>query len=120
MLNLSDDLLWPDEFGWVPVASNSRYSAGGALLISRGLRLAGRPITLQGGANFGWMTRTDALTLLSWASIPGAAMSLVYRGTTYPVKFAPVDSPLDITPVVGYSDPDAADYYYATIRLIVT
>lgn len=120
VLTLPADLTWPDEFAWTPVESTSRYSAAGSLLISRGVRQAGRPITLQGGANWGWMPRSTALTLLAWAAQPGAALSLSYRSITYAVKFAPLANPLEITPVVDYSDPLSADNYFATIRLIVT
>lgn len=117
-LTLPDDLQWPDEFAWVPVSSTQSYSAGGALLINRGVKLSGRPITLQGGPTWAWMDRTTALTLLEWAGVAGAALTLSYRSVSYSVKFAPVDAPLDVTPVVDYADPEGTDFYYATLRFI--
>ena len=119
-VTLPDDLTWPDEFNWTPVAATSRYSAGGALLITRGVRLAGRPITLEGSATHAWITRTVAVALLGLVSDPDAAMTLSYRSVSYSVRFAPVENPLEINPVIDYADPDASDFYYATIRLIVT
>jgi hypothetical protein len=61
-----------------------------------------------------------AIALLGLVSDPDAAMTLSYRSVSYSVRFAPVENPLEINPVIDYADPDASDFYYATIRLIVT
>ncbi len=118
-LTLPDDLLWPDEFSWAPVATNASYSAGGTLLINRGVKLAGRPITLQGGTSWGWIDRATALTLLDWVAISGAQFTLSYRSVNYTVKFSLTAAPLDVSPVIDYSDPSGTDFYFATIRLVV-
>lgn len=119
VLTLPDGMLWPDEFSWAPVTTNASYSAGGALLINRGVKLAGRPITLQGGNSWAWMDRATALTLLEWVALSGAQFTLSYRSVNYTVKFSPTAAPLDVSPVIDYSDPNSADFYFATIRLVV-
>jgi hypothetical protein len=118
-LTLPDDLLWTDEFAWTPVTVSSSYSAGGSLLINRGVKLAGRPITLQGGATWAWMDRTTALALLDWVAISGAQFTLSYRSVSYTVKFSPNAAPLEVSPVVDYTDPDGSDFYFATMRFVV-
>ena len=121
VLTLPDHLLWTDEFSWTQVQETATYSAAGALLLDRGTKLAGRPITLEGSRNTGWMTRATALTLLAWANLPGASFTLLYRGTSYAVQFSRSgESPLVITPKVSYSDPQASDYCYAVMRFIIT
>lgn len=113
-LNLPDDALWPDEFAWQPIQATNTYSVGGALIVNRGLKLAGRPITLR----CEWITRSLALALQAWAWLPDAPMSLSYRGTTYSVRFDHSQQPLEVTPVIEYSDPAADDYVDATLRLL--
>ena len=44
---LPNDLLWVDEFKWTPVSSTGSYSLAGSLIIEQGVKLAGRPITLE-------------------------------------------------------------------------
>lgn len=119
-LTLPDDLLWPDEFLWSTTQTRSGYSAGGAVLRDVGTKLAGRPITLEGGTNYAWAQRSQALTLRSWTDDPVAAMTLVYRAVSYPVAFAPVDTPFSFVPVVDYHDPDNTDVGFFTLRLVTT
>lgn len=120
-LTLPDDLQWADEFNWTPVSEQRNFSLGGAVLADRALRLAGRPITLQGGDNFGWMSRADALTLKGWADTLSASMSLLFRGVTYAVAFDHVgNAPFVATPVIDVSDPDNTDLYWPLLRLITT
>ena len=47
-LELSDRLVWVDEFEWSPVVSAVRWGTTGAQQIHVGVRQAGRPITLDG------------------------------------------------------------------------
>ncbi len=117
-LTLPDDLLWPDEFAWSAAQVRSSYSAGGALLLDVGTKLAGRPITLQGGADYAWAQRGQALTLRSWTDDPAATMTLVHRSVSYTVAFAPVDAPFSFVPVTDYHDPDSTDDGFFTLRLI--
>lgn len=119
VLTLPERMLWTDEFAWAPVTVSSSYSAGGALLINRGVKLTGRPITLVGDPNGEWMDRATALTLLSWVAISGGQFTLSYRSVNYTVAFSPNAVPLEVTPVIDYTDPAPSDRCYATIRLIV-
>lgn len=117
-ITLDIDLDWPDEFEWSAVQSRRGYSAGGALLLDTGTKLAGRPITLTGSDNRAPMTRTDMLTLRSWTDDPPSTMTLLFRGTTYSVAFAAVDAPVTCTPCAPYSDPIGADLVIPVLRFI--
>lgn len=68
-LNLPNDMFWVDELKWQPAISTKTYSLTGALIIEGGVRLAGRPITLEPKNDMAWIPRSLALTLRSWASL---------------------------------------------------
>lgn len=116
-----DDFTWPDEFGWSAVQASRSYSVGGALLVDRGLKLAGRPITLQGGETWGWMARSTVLQLQAWANAGATGMTLNYRGTAYTVEFdSERGAAVDVQPCVDYHTPASADTYYGALRFITT
>jgi hypothetical protein len=117
-LTLPDDLSWPDEFAWSAVQASKSFSVAGALLIDRGVKLAGRPITLRGGVDFAWSTRLVAVTLLAWVQQTSPTLTLSYRGVSYSVAFDHTAVPLEVTPVIEYTDPVDADLCTLTLRLI--
>lgn len=115
-LDLDDDLLWSDEFAWQPVARSVQTTVTGAVIVESAVRQAGRPITLRGGADYGWLTRSQILTLRAWSALPAATFTLTLRGVPYTVAFA--DAAVDATPVVDVSDPTGGDYYVPTLSFI--
>lgn len=119
VLTLPNHLAWPDEFAWTAAQQRSGYSAGGALLLDVGTKLAGRPITLVGTERHAWAPRSTALTLQQWADAGASPMTLLLRGTTYTVGFAPGDAPLTVQPKgYDYSEPIGTDLVFFTLRLI--
>lgn len=78
---LSDRLLWTDEYQWSPVVTEARWGTQGALMLHVGTRQAGRTITLDGQASAAWITRALCDQLAAWAALPGEAFELVLRGT---------------------------------------
>lgn len=85
--HLSDRLQWVDEYDWSPVAQATDYSTTGDLLVDVALKLAGRPITLQGADTAAWISRALCDTLQAWAVLPGIELDLVLRGVTHRVLF---------------------------------
>lgn len=47
-ITLPTDLNWVDEFKWSPVIQSQEYAISGSLVVDDWVKLAGRPITLQG------------------------------------------------------------------------
>jgi hypothetical protein len=84
---LSDRLQWTDEFDWSPVEQSTEYSTDGALIVDVGLKLAGRPITLEGTDTAAWISRAACATLQAWAALPGIELTLVVRGVARTVMF---------------------------------
>lgn len=119
---LSSDLQWTDEFDWHAVEQQVQRSLTGALLVDTRAKVLGRPITLTSSdARSGWMSRATIAQLYAWAGTPGQVMTLLLRGATYTVMFRHESPPaFSAVPVVDFSDPDATDWYRATLKLMVT
>lgn len=118
-LPLPADLLWPNEFGWQGVVQDTKYSVTGALLVQSAAKQAGREITLVGGDDFAWATRSTVETLFAWSLLPGQVFSLVLRAApAVNVVFNHAAGALQATPVLECSDPAAADYYQIALRFL--
>ena len=80
-VELPEALNWSNEYGWSPVEQSTEYSTEGALIIDVALKLAGRPITLEGSEDCTWCTRALCDTLQALASLPGIELTLVQQIT---------------------------------------
>lgn len=85
--HLSDRLDWTDEYDWSPVEQSTEYSTEGALLVDVAVKLAGRPITLNGADTAAWISRAVCDTLQAWSALPGIELTLIVRGVTRTVMF---------------------------------
>lgn len=118
-IELPDDLIWIDEFGWSPVSQAIDLSLTGALIIQEGAQAAGRPMTLAGGADFGWASRSLVKQLSQLAATALRVMTLtLHDGSGYNVMFRRDGVPVDAKPVISYSDPADADDYVLTLRFL--
>lgn len=117
-IDLPRGMVWVDEFDWVPVDRAATYSLTGALLIDEAPRNAGRPITLVGELDGGWIKRGVLQQVRALVGQLGAVHSLVLAdGRSFDVMFAP-DSPIEAKPVGRPELPTDTNPYYATLRLI--
>lgn len=119
-LQLSDRLVWSDEFSWSPVVQATETSTTGALLVDVGLLVAGREITLQGAETATWLTRATCVTLRAWAALPTATFTLVLRGVARQVIFNRERGGFDATPVWHLADgqEDDSDLLVPTLRFL--
>jgi len=111
---------WTDEFDWSPVKSAAEYSITGALLIDQGVRLAGRPLTLEASDEKGWkdMTRDRVIELRALAAQAGQTFPLVLAdGRSFTVIFRPGEEPLAARPLADRENPPADWPYIITLRL---
>lgn len=123
VINLPNDLLWVDEFRWSPVASTSSYSLAGSLIIEQGVKLAGRPITLEPPDNeMAWVSRSTHEALRAAAAIPARRFKLVLEYPTdlreFLVAFAPVDDPIDGNPVKGFPEHEPDAWFSVKLKFI--
>lgn len=122
-IHLPNDMLWVDEFNWTPVASTSSYSLAGSLIIEQGVKLAGRPITLEMPDNeMAWISRATHEALRAAAALPARRFKLVFE---YPsdireflVAFAPVDDPVDGRPIKGFPEHEPNAWFSVKLKFI--
>ena len=70
------DLFWEDEFDWFPVGQTQEYSLTGDLIIEESVKQNGRPISLVGSENLGWIEKTTLDSLIASSQIPNLKMTL--------------------------------------------
>ncbi|MEN8720466.1 MAG: hypothetical protein ABF296_09420 [Oceanococcaceae bacterium] len=118
-ITLPDDLDWPDEYRWSPVAQNVTITLSGALVIQEDAQQAGRPMTLTGSQTRAWTPRQAVEALRALAAQPATQHTLNYRGANYTVVFNRQNGePVEAEPIVPFADPDDADHYRLTLRLM--
>ncbi|MCF7964218.1 MAG: hypothetical protein K9L79_01625 [Methylobacter tundripaludum] len=117
-IELPEDLIWTDEFGWSPRQQTETYTLTGALIVETGLKQKGRSITLVGGEQAAWIDRAT-LTALHAKLSSTAEMTLTLNDNrTFSVVFSSDASPIEAVPIIDYSTPDENDWYSITIKLM--
>lgn len=125
VIELPEDLEWVDELTSWAVAQSEEYSLTGALIIQRSKRLAGRPITLQSGGNFGWATRETiealkALDELAESTPMTLEMSIYPTGTqTFSVQFRRGESPAIESAQRKHRLPPTPDEYCSLVLRLI-
>lgn len=120
LVQIPRQLVWVDEFNWTSVEKTIGYATEGALLIDVGTRLAGRPITLQGVDQHGWLRKSVLEEVRALAADGEAVYTFGHAdGRTFQVTFAAED-PVTAVPVAGTRPelPSTDFPYVATLRLI--
>ncbi len=118
-IELPDDLLWVDEFDWNPVAQDIDRSLTGALMIQEQAKLYGRPITLTGGDEAGWVSRETVNQLTAVCEQTNKTMTLVLPdNNTFTVIFNRSSTPIIAQPLLPSSAPALNSFYYLTLNLI--
>lgn len=111
-------MVWVDEFAWVAAQRSVERSITGAQIIDVAPKLAGRPITLQGSQDQGWIRRVTLLAVRALADVPGGQYPLkLASGEAFTVMFASEDA-IDAQPISRPELPENAHPYVATLRLI--
>jgi hypothetical protein len=123
-LVLPDALFWSDEFRWVRVVRTAIQTITGAQDVQEGVKLAGRPITLEPPAeDMAWVTRADVQILKNWAETAGTILRLEL---TYPtdtrmfnVIFRAGEEAIEASPVRGFDgEHDANAEWTVKIKLM--
>jgi hypothetical protein len=118
-ITLPDDLLWRDEWGWNPVVHSLDQTLSGALIVETATRLAGRPVTLEGGQNYGWITRLTLAQVQALAAIEGAVMSLTLPGrSAMDVMFRLDQTAIEAHQILSLSEPGDDDPFQVTLSFM--
>jgi len=102
-ITLPDDLEWEDEIIWSPIVQTVARGVTGALFIQDSELIKGRPITLVGISDMGWVTRSVIDTLIIKRNTIGLKMDLIIgigsKQRTFKVMFRQGETPIDAIPV---------------------
>lgn len=115
-------LVWVDEFDWSSLETAAERGITGAQIIDAAENIGGRPITLQGIENAGWLTRAILLSLHAMASALDENDKLVVYpltladGRTFSVTFAP-GKKISAKPIGRPELPTEPNPYVCTIPL---
>lgn len=120
VIQLSDDLLWSDEFEWNPIEQSATRTVTGALIVEVSTMIGGRPITLAPpDDDAAWTKYEDVIKLNQLAAVPGLEMTLVFRGLTFNVMFRHQDKqPVLATAVLHYQEHEPNDPFLVTLKLM--
>lgn len=116
-LTLNDDLVWTDEFSWLPVEQGIQRTLGGKQIIQSRVITAGRPITLMTDDKARWSLRSDIEALYALAESNQTLTLSLHDGRSFSVQFRYDDQPIDATPVLDQPEYVADDRYSVTIKL---
>lgn len=115
---LPGGMLWVDEFTWAAAQRSVERSITGAQIIDVAPKVAGRPITLQGAQDQGWIRRATLLAVRALADAPDGRYPLeLASGEAFTVMFAPEDA-IEAQPISRPELPQGTHPYVATLRLI--
>jgi hypothetical protein len=118
-IGLPAGLLWSDEWTASRVAQTVRRTLDGSVVVFYGQLQAGLPITLESEPDAGWLTRAQVEALALRAASPGGVFTLHLRGQSWTVMFRHQDAPaFEARPLVSLANPQAGDFYLATIKLM--
>lgn len=120
-IDLTNDQRWEDERGWSPVEQpKPTRNVTGSMEVNPSLKVGGRPITLSGSEEIGWVPFSTVLVLEAMAAIPGKVMVYTHDdGRTFNVMFRYHDGkPVSSFSVFGDIDPDPTDKYWIILRLM--
>lgn len=126
VITLPGDLQWVDEMTPWKVVQVYENTLTGALLVSESGKLAGRPITLQSGADFGWVQRSVVLALQDLAAVAnGPVMTLslpdypIGSGTRdFSVRFRHDAGAIESAQIKHKTPPAPDDYYSLVLRFL--
>jgi hypothetical protein len=118
-ITLDHDSTWEDEFKFSYKEVVADRTLEGEIVTQSYDKIAGRPITLKGDNNHGWLKRSTVLALTALDSSSVFDFDVTIYGVTYRCRLRKEDSPaLEFDPITNVNMPDSNFWYYGTIKLI--
>ena len=110
-VTLPDTLSLADPFGNPLIVSNADVTIGGNLIIIE-QSVSGRPITIVGDADVGWIEFSVLQALKDLAKVPGASYTLTFESDVFTVRFRHEDQPvISAEPIVARPNHAATDLF---------
>jgi hypothetical protein len=115
-IDLTDNLVWPDEYQFNQIEQFRDRSLTGGLIIQEGLKQYGRPITLEG-----WLPRATVDALVAKEATAGIEMTLTLPDErVFAVTFDRNSVAVEAAPIMQYTkaSTDPAWSYQVVLRLL--
>lgn len=118
-VTLDNDLIWTDEFQFTSTAGTANRTIDGHMIVQVATTTGGQPMTLTGGADFGWQKRSTVLALQVLADWPEDTIEVTLPdGRVFQTQLRVEEQPcIAFTPVTTASAPGADFWYYGTVNL---
>jgi hypothetical protein len=120
-ITLDHDLIWTDEYTAPTAAGSSARTVDGHLVMQSSGIVSGRPLTLRGGADHGWLTKATLDLLRSLSATPGVTFTTTLPDTrSFTTMFDHANHPvIEFIPVALATKPGSSFYFYGTIKLVI-
>jgi hypothetical protein len=115
-IDLTDNLIWPDEYQFNQIEQFRDRSLTGGLIIQEGLKQYGRPITLEG-----WLPRATVDALVAKEATAGIEMTLTLPDErVFAVTFDRNSVAVEAAPIMQYTkaSTDPTWPYQVVVRLL--
>lgn len=113
-IDLSEDLLWIDQYKWSSVEQNEQVMSDGSVVVQADAQQTGRKITLKGGDNFGLLKKSKLDAVAAFEAQAELQMTLTLNdGLPRNVVFT--GDRLTAGPLIDYNTPDDDDDYTVTL-----
>ncbi len=99
---------------------DTEYTLGGGLVVDQGIKLAGRPILLEGEETNAWITRAQCDAIKSLDAMADIVMTLVLRGEAHQVIFDRANGGFNARPIWRLLDGEITSelFYLPTFRFL--
>lgn len=112
-------MIWGDRETSQVVAQKVKRTLAGGLVVFAQQLTAGEEITLAATDEQGWLTKDQVDQVMGLAVVPGAQYPLQVGAEFFTVMFRHEDPPaFEASPLIERLNPDAGDYYTASLKLI--
>jgi hypothetical protein len=116
---LDDSMILEERYESLGVEQSVRRTLGGSAVVFSGSLGKGSPITLLATANFGWLTKAQADSVLAIAAVAGGIYTLIYGALTESVIFRHDEAPaVDLQPLLARQTQLDTDYFTGAIKLL--
>lgn len=116
-VQLSAGMIWSNEYRYAPVHSAQTPTLDGGMVVEQSIAFKGRPLTLAGAEDHGWIRKSALDELIAMASVVEPLTFAHADGRSFAVVWA--KSPIDAHPVLPLALPKPTDWYVVTLNLLI-
>lgn len=111
------EAVWIDEWNWTAIEQGTTRTLGGRQVVEEGSKIGGQPLTLQLPQG---IQKTVLDQLVAERDIPNNQLILTLEdGRQFTVGFRHDDTPLEVKPMIDYTEHQADDWFNVTIKLFI-